>query len=180
MDGNFGHYFSPGYGPRPYAGIVHGPIPIRFSRQAIVTIPFMRVITSPRRLTILGADVLCGGRPTTRWNFASISVATLASGDVKGYIHFTLNSKQEKIALLHVPRIHPRIARSSSPTDDVNVAPPTSTDPPTTKKSVTFGEATEIPSEAPQATTISKDLPLNDLTDFMFKKYRESLLMEID
>jgi hypothetical protein len=29
--GNYGHYYSPGYRPVPFAGIVHGPIEIRFS-----------------------------------------------------------------------------------------------------------------------------------------------------
>ena len=43
-NGNFGSYSSPGYGPKPYAGIVHGPLDLHFSREVMLQVPFMRVI----------------------------------------------------------------------------------------------------------------------------------------
>lgn len=35
-NGNYGHYFSPGYRPRPYYGIVSGPVPLRFSEEVVL------------------------------------------------------------------------------------------------------------------------------------------------
>ena len=61
-NGNFGSYSSPGYGPKPYAGIVHGPVDLRFSWEVMMQVPFMRVIQSEKPQIIVGIDLLCGGR----------------------------------------------------------------------------------------------------------------------
>ena len=58
---NFGSYSSPGYGPKPYAGIVHGPVDLRFSREVVMQVPFVRVIQSEKPQIIMGVDLLCGG-----------------------------------------------------------------------------------------------------------------------
>lgn len=68
-DSKFGHYHSPGYPARPYAGLIYGPVPVRFSQEVVLHIPYIRVIHSKRRLLILGADLLAGGRSQTNWNF---------------------------------------------------------------------------------------------------------------
>ncbi len=63
VNGNLGYYYSPGYQPVAYAGVVHGPVELRFSESVVVTIPYIKLINSNRRLAILGVDFLCGGRP---------------------------------------------------------------------------------------------------------------------
>ena len=65
-NGNFGSYPSPGYGPKPYAGIVHGPVDLRFSREAVMQVPFVLVIQSEKPRIIVGVDLLCGGRDISR------------------------------------------------------------------------------------------------------------------
>ena len=88
VDGNYGHYHSPGYPPRPYAGVVMGPVPIRFSEEVVLQVPFIRVIKSSKRLVILGADVCAGGRSPDKWNFAGIPVETAPDGSVRGWAAF--------------------------------------------------------------------------------------------
>ena len=43
-NGNFGSYSSLGFGPKPYAGIVHGPVDLCFSQEVMMQVPFLRVI----------------------------------------------------------------------------------------------------------------------------------------
>ena len=88
-DGDLGHYYSPGYKPRPYAGIVYGPIPIRFNANVVITIPFIKVIDASRRMVILGADVLAGGRAIDRWNFKAMPIYTDQQEDTFGTIIFS-------------------------------------------------------------------------------------------
>jgi hypothetical protein len=90
VNANYGHYYSPGYRPVPFAGMVHGPIQIRFSGEVVLTIPHLRVINSNRCIVLLGVDLLCGGRPTERWNFASTSIATATDSAISGTISFKL------------------------------------------------------------------------------------------
>lgn len=153
VNGNYGHYHSPGYGPRAYAGLIHGPIPIKFSKNVVITIPYLRVITSPRQLIILGADVLCGGRPLHRWNFHQLTISTDGEGEVGGEIHFKLGHKKEKVPLVHVPRIHPKLKKNSAHSDSVD-DPSMRTHQGETRQ-VTFGSVTEIPMIAPTASDLS-------------------------
>ena len=55
-NGNFGSYSSPGYGPKPYADIVQGPVGLRFSREVVLQVPFVRVIQSEKPQIIVGID----------------------------------------------------------------------------------------------------------------------------
>ena len=104
-NGNFGHYRSPGYKPRAYHGIVQGPVEIRFNKEVVTLVPFIRIIDSPRRQIIIGADVLCGGRDILRWNFYSMPIVTNPDGTMQGYITFKCRQHFSRIPLLNVPCI---------------------------------------------------------------------------
>ena len=126
-NGNFGSYSSPGYGPKPYAGIVHGPVDLRFSQEVVMQVPFVRVIQSKKPQIIVGIDLLCGSRDVNRWNLKSIVVSPCG----KGSMCFYLGSKTACVPLFHWPTLTPRYrpaseqetaATSSDTTRKVNFA----------------------------------------------------------
>ena len=106
QSGNFGSYHSPGYGPKPYAGLVYGPVPIRFSESVVLLIPYIRVIESSVRLVILGADLLSGGRSPSRWNFGGLQIKTDEDGKARGWIIFKRGKKEQRIELVNTPSIN--------------------------------------------------------------------------
>ena len=100
---NFGSYSSPGYGPKPYAGIVHGPVDLRFSQEVMIQVPFMWVIQSEKPQIIVSIDLLCSGRDISRWNWKSIEVSPCC----KGSMCFYLGSKTACVPLFHWPTLTP-------------------------------------------------------------------------
>ena len=108
-NGNFGSYSSPGYGPKPYAGIVHGPVDLRFSWEVVMQVPFVRVIQSEKPQIIVGVDLLCGGGDISRWNWKSIEVSPCG----KGSMCFYLGSKTARVPLFHWPTLTPRYQPAS-------------------------------------------------------------------
>ena len=107
VNGNLGHYYSPGYKPVAYAGVVHGPVELRFSESVVVTIPYIKPNHSDRRLAILGVDFLCGGRPYQRWNFHGLPVYTKSDGEVIGAAVFRKGNEEVEIPLENVPKVRP-------------------------------------------------------------------------
>ena len=102
-NGNFGSYSSPGYGPKPYAGIVHGPVDLRFSQEVVLQVPFVRVIQLEKPQIIVGVDLLYGGRDISRWNWRSIEISPCG----KESMFFYLGSKTACIPLFHWPTLTP-------------------------------------------------------------------------
>ena len=49
---------------------------------------------------ILGADLICGGRPLHRWNFAALETNTKANGNVEGKVVFKRGREQVKVPLV--------------------------------------------------------------------------------
>ena len=49
---------------------------------------------------ILGADLICGGRPLHRWNFAALKTNTNANGYVEGKLVFKQGREQVKVPLI--------------------------------------------------------------------------------
>lgn len=76
MTANFGYYFSPGYKPIPYAGVVPRPVELCLSSEVMITVPQIRHINSNCNTAIIGFDALCAGRPFERWNFVAMPVQT--------------------------------------------------------------------------------------------------------
>ena len=105
--GNYGAYSSPGYPPRPYAGIVHGPVPLRFSNEVVIMVPFVRVIESDKPQVILGVDLLCTGRE--RWNFAGLELKANVA-----YLMFELGSRRVKVPLDNCPSLTPRMGTTAA------------------------------------------------------------------
>lgn len=102
---NFGHYFSPGYKPQPYAGLVHGPITLKFSNQVTLSVPYIKIVESERPLIILGADLLAGGRTSGGWNFVSMPITTDHLGRVTGHIEFINRGQIERVPLVCCPKL---------------------------------------------------------------------------
>ena len=67
---------------------MHGPVDVKFAADVTLFIPQLRVVKSQRPLLIIGADVLCGGRPLHRWNFSGIELSTRPNGAVSGQLVF--------------------------------------------------------------------------------------------
>ena len=141
--GNFGSYHSPGYGPKAYAGLVYGPVPIRFSVSVVLLVPYIRVIESSVRLVILGADLLSGGRSTNRWNFAGIHVKTDDEGKVKGCISFKRGKKEQRVDLLNTPSVQGQGATpGQTPTPSSGSTPTPPPSPTVSEHQVSFGPTT--------------------------------------
>ncbi len=84
---DFGTYYSPGYDTRRYAGIARGPIPIRFSQEVELCVPYIKLIDSEVPVVLLGADVLAGGR-ARGWDFTGMRMEVNGSGKASGWITF--------------------------------------------------------------------------------------------
>lgn len=63
----------------------------------------MRVIEHPWPFILLGADVLCGGKPGGSWNFACLKVTTLGPGECTGDLVFEMNGREVQEAIPHAP-----------------------------------------------------------------------------
>lgn len=63
----------------------------------------MRVIEHPHPFMLLGADVLQGGRDPSVWNFAGMTVKTLAIGKVAVSMNFETDGQEVKVPLPYAP-----------------------------------------------------------------------------
>ena len=125
--GGFGCYSSPGYPPRPYAGIVHGPVALRFGPEIVLQVPFIRIIESNKPQVLLGVDLLCGGRDRSRWNYKGCYVDTTEDGQAKGYLLFKLGSRAARCELVHAPTIAHKNATVVAATEVKSLGKPTTT-----------------------------------------------------
>ena len=76
-NGNFGSYASPGCGATEYYGVVRGPVNFTFGPDLVLTLPFVRIITHPKSLVLLGADILRPAKPVEEWSFDGITNKTM-------------------------------------------------------------------------------------------------------
>lgn len=96
VNGNCGKYGVPGAGiDHDYAGIVEQPFELRLGERVRFTLTGMRVITHPFPLFLIGADILCGGKPSPSWNYTGFHITTGANGKVTGTVGFQRGAEEE-------------------------------------------------------------------------------------
>ena len=93
----FGTYFGPGSKETPYAGRVQGPVTLKLSSEVTLELRELKVIHHSEPLLLIGADVLCGGRPG--WTFRALGVG--AGG--MGMVVFAKGKRTVSIALVNAP-----------------------------------------------------------------------------
>ena len=106
VNGNCGTYAVPGTGhSNYYAGVIRDRTCIKFGPSVSFAVTGMKVIHHPHNLLLIGADLLCGGRPEGMWNFGGIKQVSKGS-TCTGVICFEKDGVTEECELRHVP-VHP-------------------------------------------------------------------------
>ena len=121
-----GTYYGPGGVERAYAGCVVGPVRLCFGTEVVVALPEIKVITHPKPLFLLGADVLCGGRKG--WNFRSVGVGSDGQGLLTFAFRDVDDNKGKDGRTCMVPLLNAPHAGKAP-----NYAPPEPTAPPTAR-----------------------------------------------
>ena len=122
-------------------------MPLRFSNEVVIMVPFVRVIESDKPQVILGVDLLCTGHE--RWNFAGLELKANV-----GYLMFELGSRRVKVPLDNCPSLTVRMGPTTAlPAASVAVA---TAERPATPKAVTW----QVPTKADNPEMLSELLEL--------------------
>jgi hypothetical protein len=76
-EGNCGSFAVPGTAAtNQYLGVVKDRLIVTFGDKAKFALTGLKIIAHPCNLFLVGADLLCGGRPSGMWNFNGIHSST--------------------------------------------------------------------------------------------------------